>query len=1620
MSNGETAAVTNGVPSRFSKFSLGSTANSSSIAASNTSSIPTSPISPLNTSDHSQPFNGANARDARVSQTSTDLEKRIQETLAKHGIEGSQNKKTSAPYEIPNYSIGSSAPIDRNNSLDVSVTKHVSISEKPDEDIDQANMYGSSWRRRLDAEDVEKITVISCSTSPQPDPTKQVRTRIARSTEPIIREIKASRKKRTYNISCQTEFLEEFGSLEEHLKREAEKIREKNKIVPSASFDYFASVQKSLKKIGAEKIYSAKTEVMKEDDEDYYEIQKAPMQSLMPGVRENTISPRPVQKPNPFDIITKYNLPQMNGTNKAKTEVEQEEEESEYEESEYETDDEDEDDKKGEDGERDKNDLYEETAEKILEDQKDEENPELDYLDENEDEMPLVTSPKRIRKGPFISGTIDIDVLLGKESSPGNLVSFDASPTMESPPVPPRGILGGNRNEGPSEEQPWWLNRVGSGMESRLKSPTPTSPKSPQKLISPDLKLSVKNIKDIIADEEKPWWLKTKEATPKSDAGASDGVAASDEFEGWLNRQQAVIDLEKAERLEQEIEQGIWNIKTEEPAKVEEEQVDGEEDEEGEWEEEEWEEEDEEEVEVETTKVKTNEQEPDEEEECELENKEGGIENEKEGDWEWEYYEDGEEEEEDEEEEEENEQPDPIIAQKRQEEEARVPWILQGLSQLIPQIPVARVKNEEYDDYDNMSEEDDEKLFRKGSSGKRCSIYSQRSDATDTDRGKGYKEWLEESAQLHKGAHLNLQAEIEGDVEDENMALEAAMDLELDGDVINHDDDENNKEGSPVKTTKAAKLVEKIRNSQADDLKRVLFSLKTFFQSDKDLVFEFVNEGGLSLLIELGEDEESQLQNLILRALGQIMLYVDGMNGVIENLKAIQFLYKLISANNPLVCKTAIKLLVVFVEYAETNCTKLLQAVNEVDKELGVIPWTDVIHVVERILDSEKRQPIDCELAMYAVTLINKSLYGIPNQDTFYDQVDYMEELGMEKIIETLSGIDENDIEEMEESLLTQIQLFNVALKQEDGEPVTEEEISYLDEDATKMGLRTTLRTKSEAAHSKHFRERKSLRYKTKKIAEEEVDSTGDIACVTIKDLELILSKHGLPTSRSGTNLNALQLNGFLEKARAVFMAKVSKGEDDETESEEEDIRPEGETKWEEVLSNFNRPLQICDYDFSDLQAELEEEKEKVKENTIEMVDGIPVPPPAPFPPPPPPPPGMDMSNGFIPIPPPAPEPPSSTLNGKNPSQNWKRLGTKNKKTGKLFWKEIRDSKQIKPTIWDDMEIADIDTGMIEYLFQHRENLSTGKEGGKQTSSSMKEIIVLDHKRSNAINIGMTKLPPPRIIKSAVMKLDSTIMNREGVEKLLTMLPTEEETLRIQEAQEAQPDIPLGTAEQFLITLSSISGLEARLRLWSFKMEFEVIEREVCDPLMDLKSGLEAIEKNSTFKAVLNVLLTIGNFLNGSECKGFQLEYLSKVPEVKDTVNKHSLLYHSTYWVLETYPNSSDLYSEMGPLIRASRTDFEVLQKTLNRLEHECKNAWDYLKIVNKYDGDQPSKTATTPDMEHAPTPLMQHPNTARINLSEFLQDAAERYSLIESIHFNFYDPIFVNNIFYDFLFFFE
>ena len=66
------------------------------------------------------------------------------------------------------------------------------------------------------------------------------------------------------------------------------------------------------------------------------------------------------------------------------------------------------------------------------------------------------------------------------------------------------------------------------------------------------------------------------------------------------------------------------------------------------------------------------------------------------------------------------------------------------------------------------------------------------------------------------------------------------------------------------------------------------------------------------------------------------MLYVDGMNGIMEHNPTVQWLYSLIASKYRLVAKTALKLLLVFVEYIESNCQLLVKAVEAVDAGQGI------------------------------------------------------------------------------------------------------------------------------------------------------------------------------------------------------------------------------------------------------------------------------------------------------------------------------------------------------------------------------------------------------------------------------------------------------------------------------------------------------------------------------------------------------------------------------------------------------------------------------------------------------------------------------------------------------------
>ncbi|XP_058133145.1 FH1/FH2 domain-containing protein 3 isoform X12 [Dasypus novemcinctus] len=1153
--------------------------------------------------------------------------------------------------------------------------------------------------------------------------------------------------------------------------------------------------------------------------------------------------------------------------------------------------------------------------------------------------------------------------------------------------------------------------------------------------------------------------------------------------------------------------------------------------------------------------------------------------------------------------------------------------------------------------------------------------------------------------------------------------------------------------------------IEKLYNSSGRDLRRALFSLKQIFQDDKDLVHEFVMAEGLTCLIKVGAEADQNYQNYILRALGQIMLYVDGMNGVINHNETIQWLYTLIGSKFRLVVKTALKLLLVFVEYSESNAPLLIQAVSEVDTKKGVKAWSNIMEILE------EKDGVDTELLVYAMTLVNKTLSGLPDQDTFYDVVDCLEELGIAAVAQRHLNKKGTDLD-----LVEQFNIYEVALRHEDGDetaspplsgrrdrrrasvcsgggerrgldrrrsrrhsvqsvrsvlsapssltssPVqdlSDKEASPASEQnppgkeaapgssvlpaaasATSQGTRplgstapgpestvwttrpallspptpasisrpsstaagmlkasptleklpyvphspfhlfsydfeeTPLPTKENEAESQkgnssssdslhlntysasepyNFRSFSSNRYnnfgnnsyhsskpsagtgvpttpasslsppqdarlerssasglltssfrqhqeslaaererrrqereeRLQRIEREErnkfnreyldkreeqrqareerykyleqlaaeahekelrsrsasrgradlsLDLTslaapaspaplsrspssldprevltasssspgtpqhpqglwsagvqdagvneqcGDILTSKRFMLDMLYAHNRKPTDDKekeegepgrtegaaeavaslASRISTLQANSqaqdenvrrvdvgcldsrgsvkaFAEKFNSGDLGRSSISPDAESHDKVPDkamVQPKTESDyiWDQLMAN-PRELRIQDMDFTDLG----------EEDDIDVLDvdlgpretpGLPPPPPPTFLglPPPPPPPLLDR------VPPPpvpgnllAPPPVFSAPQG----LGWPQVPkgqpafNKKKKTIRLFWNEVRpfewpckNNRRCREFLWSKLEPIKVDTSRLEHLFESKsKELSVTKKTA--ADGKRQEIIVLDSKRSNAINIGLTVLPPPRTIKIAILNFDEYALNKEGIEKILTMIPTEEEKQKIQEAQLANPEVPLGSAEQFLLTLSSISELSARLHLWAFKMDYETTEKEVAEPLLDLKEGIDQLENNKTLGFILSTLLAIGNFLNGTNAKAFELSYLEKVPEVKDTVHKQSLLHHVCTMVVENFPDSSDLYSEIGAITRSAKVDFDQLQDNLCQMERRCKASWDHLKAIAKY------------EMK----PVLKQ------RMSEFLKDCAERIIILKIVH---------------------
>ncbi|KAI9522147.1 hypothetical protein NQZ68_038783 [Dissostichus eleginoides] len=416
---------------------------------------------------------------------------------------------------------------------------------------------------------------------------------------------------------------------------------------------------------------------------------------------------------------------------------------------------------------------------------------------------------------------------------------------------------------------------------------------------------------------------------------------------------------------------------------------------------------------------------------------------------------------------------------------------------------------------------------------------------------------------------------------------------------------------------------------------------------------------------------------------------------------------------------------------------------------------------------------------------------------------------------------------------------------------------------------------------------------------------------------------------------------------------------------------------FDQSWGSFGKPAaRLClnTLDFSDLWDEEDSTEDEGSNSTNESSTGCLQAPPAPPPLPPPPPP--------------------LTL----PSH--KGASTKSR-TLKLHWKELpslaplpRMTRFGTQTIWAGLEPVHLDTNRLEYLFESKGSSTTFNVAfGRQKQPS---VSVLGMKRSNIITIALSSLPPPRLLPPAIYSMDSSVLDRDDVQRLKELIPTEEELSLIKEAKALNPHSPLAPAELCLLTLGEIPHLNSRLQLWAFALDYDSLEREVAEPLFHLKLAMEQLAASQTFRCILATVLAIGNFLNGCKARGFELSYLGKLSQVRDTNTRQPLLLHVCVLLLQLYPQSSDLYSDITAVTKAGKFDYSLVQSNLSQLEALCKASWEQLKILDKAE----KKTKDRNEKKRGGgSDALASEGSLRHRLPKIFKECEERLKVLKAVH---------------------
>lgn len=228
--------------------------------------------------------------------------------------------------------------------------------------------------------------------------------------------------------------------------------------------------------------------------------------------------------------------------------------------------------------------------------------------------------------------------------------------------------------------------------------------------------------------------------------------------------------------------------------------------------------------------------------------------------------------------------------------------------------------------------------------------------------------------------------------------------------------------------------------------------------------------------------------------------------------------------------------------------------------------------------------------------------------------------------------------------------------------------------------------------------------------------------------------------------------------------------------------------------------------------------------------------------------------------------------------------------------KKIND-REIADTIWKkiDDEKVKLDLGDLEATFG--EKTREKKEGASAAPVKKKkvddQIKLVDGQRATNVQIALSRFKmSPAVIVENVLSMDETVLDVEKLRALMAILPNSEEAEMVK-SFDGDP-VKLRNCEQFFLAMTCIPKLKIRLDVTFFKAQYETASDTLKQKIGVVKRATNQIQTSENLKGVLQIILAVGNYLNGGTRQGgaygFKLATLSKLGATKSNDNKQTLL----------------------------------------------------------------------------------------------------------------------------------